>query len=273
MPPLRHELKETLRDAGLDLGFDAVGFTRLDLLPDHTERLRAWVRSGRVAHLGYLAHTLRSRGAPAGYQGYAWCRSVLVATHAYREAESCPPADLLVPSGADGPHPAPISRHARGLDYHAWFGTRLAALQVRLELILGRPTRSHAFCDTSALPEKRLAVAAGLGRQGRHTLLITPRYGSWVTLGGLLLDLDLPPDPATTDACPPGCRRCLDACPTGALDGRGLDARRCLSYWTIAAKGPMPADVAACLSGRVHGCDACQEVCPDNGRSALKARE
>lgn len=261
MPQPRHDLKETLREAALELGFDAVGFTRLDLLPDHTELLRGWVRSGKVANLGYLAHTLRSRGRPAGYEGYAWCRSVLVAAHAYREPEPRPPADTA--------HPAPISRHARGLDYHAWFGARLGALQVRLELLLGRPARSHAFCDTSALPEKRLAVAAGLGRQGRNTLLITPRWGSWVTLGGLLLDVDLPPDPASVDACPPGCRRCVEACPTGALDGASLDVRRCLSYWTIAAKTPPPAEIAAKLDGRVHGCDACQEVCPDNGRSAL----
>jgi epoxyqueuosine reductase len=263
MPPPRHELKETLRELALDLGFNAVGFTRLDLLPDHTERLRAWVRSGRVAHLGYLAHTLRSRGRPAGYEGYAWCRSVLVATHAYREPERRPPADE--------PHPAARSRHARGVDYHAWFGARLASLQVHLELLLGRPTRSHAFCDTSALPEKRLAVAAGLGRQGRHTLLLTPRHGSWVTLGGLLLELDLPPDAASTDACPPGCRRCVDACPTGALDGECLDARRCLSYWTTSAREPAPCEIAAKLEGRVYGCDACQEACPDDLRSVPQA--
>ncbi len=263
---IRHELKEALRDLALDLGFDAVGFTRLDLLTDHTDRMRSWVRAGKVAHLGYLAHTLRSRGWPAGYEGYAWCRSVLVAAHAYRLPDQRPPADRLTPSGVEGPSPAPISRHARGVDYHAWFDARLASLQVRLELLLGRPTRSHAFCDTSALPEKRLAVAAGLGRQGRHTLLITPRHGSWVTLGGLLLELDLPPDPASTEACPPGCRRCVDACPTAALDGESLDARRCLSYWTTSAKEPLPDEVAAKLEGRVHGCDTCQEACPDNLR-------
>jgi len=260
----RHALKEDLRDLALSLGFDAVGFTRLDLLEDHTERTRDWVRSGAHARLGYLAHTLRSRGFPAAYEGYAWCRSVLVATHAYLQPDTRPPADLLGPSGVEGPHPAPVSRHARGLDYHAWFGARLAALQVHLELRVGRPVRSHAFCDTSALPEKRLAVAAGLGRQGRHTLLITPRHGSWVTLGGLLLDLDLPPDPPSYDRCPPDCRRCVQACPTGALFERGLDARRCLSYWTIAAKEPVPPEIEAKLRGRVYGCDACQEACPEN---------
>ena len=254
MPRPRHDLRESLRDDALGLGFDAVGFTRLDLLDDQTARLKAWVRDGRHATLGYLAHTARSRGNPAGYVGYAWCRSVLVAAHAYRRPDARPPADM--------PQPRVVARYADGLDYHAWMTSRLQALAVRVELLLGRPARVHPFCDTSALPEKRLAAAAGLGHLGRNTLLLTPRWGSWVVLGGLLLDVDLPPDPASRAVCPPGCRRCVDACPTAALDGGGLDARRCLSFWTTGTTRPAPPDIAARLEGRRFGCDTCQEVCP-----------
>ncbi len=254
MPLPRHDLKEALRDEGRSLGFDAVGFTRLDLLEDHTARLKAWVRGGRHATLGYLAHTARSRGNPADYAGYAWVRSVLVAVHAYRAPETRPPAAL--------PCPRPVARYAEGPDYHAWMLERLRCLAVRAEVRAQRPLRSHAFCDTTALPEKRLAAAAGLGHLGRNSLLLTPRWGSWVVLGGLLLDLELPPDAASSAACPPGCRRCVEACPTAALDEHGLDARRCLSFWTTGTTRPAPPEVAARLNGRRFGCDACQEACP-----------
>jgi epoxyqueuosine reductase len=256
---MRH-IKELVREEAFRLGFDLFGVTRLDLLPDTTDRWKQYIRDGRHGRMGYIAHTYKQRAVPG--PRFSWCRSVVMVGAAYRR-----PAHELAKVGAP-PRPDPaalyVARYARGLDYHGWMTRRLDALSHALEARHGAPVRTWSFCDTAGLPEKPLAWLAGLGRLGRSTLLITPRYGSWIVLGGLLLGIELPADAPSPSRCPAGCARCLEACPTGALDARGVDATRCLAYWTTDAHRPTPEEIAPAVEDRLYGCDRCQDACPAN---------
>jgi epoxyqueuosine reductase len=163
----------------------------------------------------------------------------------------------------------PVARYARGDDYHDVMVDRLRALHAWLNAQVGREIHGKAYVDTGPILERDLARRAGLGWFGKNTMLINPERGSFFFLGALLVDLALQPDaPFEHDRCGT-CTRCLDACPTGAFVGpRELDARRCISYLTIEAKGAIPEELRAGVGDRLYGCDVCQEVCPWNLRFA-----
>ena len=188
-------------------------------------------------------------------------RSVVVAGFVYGE----PAAQ---PSDVQGK----VARYARGGDYHRLLWDRLAELLGWL--VAERPgTTGRAVSDTAPLLERDFARLAGLGWIGKNTMLIGRSLGSFTVLGALLVDVELTPDvPFEADHCGT-CTRCLVACPTDAFDGPyRLDARRCISYWTIEHRGPMPDEAAEMLDGWAFGCDVCQDVCPWN-RKAPHGRE
>ncbi len=156
-----------------------------------------------------------------------------------------------------------VARYARGVDYHDFMKKRLELLADRVkEAFPSCETRSYV--DTGPVLERELAERAGLGAMGKNTMLLNETSGSWMLLGELFLSLDLEPDIAVADLCG-SCTQCLEACPTGALPAPyRLDANRCISYWTIEHRGPLPRDVRRQMNGWVFGCDLCQEACPWN---------
>lgn len=247
-------LKNRIKQKASELGFDLVGICRPDYSPEDHDRLQRWLDKNYHAKMDYMGRTPRQRSDPGLF--FENARSVIsVGINYYNEPAYLP----------DRPY---ISLYARGRPYQDVVKGKLKTL---LEFIRNiRPeTRGKIAVDTSPTFDKLWAEKAGLGWRGKNTLLINRKIGSFVFLGELFLNLDLEPDPPETDHCA-DCRKCLDACPTGALvEPRVLDANLCISYLTIEAEGPL--ENPALIGNNLFGCDICQLACPYN-KGALPAR-
>ncbi|HEX2486041.1 MAG TPA: tRNA epoxyqueuosine(34) reductase QueG, partial [Myxococcota bacterium] len=160
------------------------------------------------------------------------------------------------PGGEPGPGEGRLARYT--------WSDRYAELRGKLEELGRRLGGNHrVLVDENQHVDREAAARSGVGFYGKNTLLITRRHGSWVVLGTLVTDAALEPTPPLDAGCG-SCTRCIDACPTGALDEPGvLDATRCLSYWTQAPE-PIPEEYRKPLGDMVYGCDICQDVCPWN---------
>jgi epoxyqueuosine reductase len=249
-------------------GFDCVGVTRPDAVPETKARLDRFLADGAHGDMVWLATTAERRASPL----VLWpdVRSVIMLGMNYGPDED-PLAVLRERTRAA------ISVYAKGDDYHDLIKSRLKDLARWLIAQAGGDVK--VFVDTAAVMEKPLASSAGLGWQGKHTNMGSRQFGSWLFLGSSFTTLDLPPDVAPDDSCG-SCRACLDACPTAAFpEPYRLDARRCISYLTIEHKGPIARDLRPLMGNRIYGCDDCLAVCPWNkfavaGREAkLVARE
>jgi epoxyqueuosine reductase len=171
---------------------------------------------------------------------------------------------------SDSPSTEPrgrVAMYAWGEDYHLVLRERLSALVARMREEIGGAFEAQLCVDTSAIIERELAAAAGIGWIGKNTLVLHPTLGSFFFLGEIITDLALAPDAPLPDHCGT-CTRCLDACPTAAFPQPcAMDARRCISYLTIEHRGEIAPDLAEKAGDWVFGCDICQDVCPYNHRA------
>ena len=241
--------------AARQYGFDIVGVTRPDSIPQAAERLRHFLAEGAHGDMDWMETTAARRGAPRAL--WPQVRSVIMLGLNYGHGAGSDPLAILKRRERGA-----ISVYAQADDYHDVIKPRLKALARWLIAQAGGDAK--VFVDTAAVMEKPLAATAGLGWQGKHTNLVSRQFGSWLFLGAIFTTLDLPPDAAEIDHCGT-CRACLDVCPTAAFPAPyRLDARRCISYLTIEHKGPIPRDLRASIGNRIFGCDDCLAVCPWN---------
>ena len=246
---------------GAELGFQAVGIADVDLSAAGG-RLAEWLGMGWHGEMDYMARHAALRSQPAdlvpGTVRVLSCRMDYL-------ADIPGPVERELQEFSQ----AYIARYARGRDYHKVMRGRLQKLCERIESEVG-PFGHRAFADSAPVMEVELAVRAGIGWRGKHTLLLD-RQGSWFFLGEIYCDLDLETDAPVANHCGT-CRKCIDICPTQAITAPyQLDARRCISYLTIELKGPIPQELRPLIGNRVYGCDDCQLVCPWNGFAKTSA--
>ena len=259
------ELRDAIAAKALELGFDAVGFAPAQLSPEarqlRMERMAEFLERGFQGDMGWLVDRTEQRVDPATL----WPEARTVVSVALNYGPTSDPRDVLSEHERGA-----VSVYAQGRDYHDVMKSRLKQL--------GRfiwDTYHHSlkvFVDTAPLMEKLAAQQAGHGWQGKHTNLVSRRFGSWLFLGELLLSIELPADEPETNHCGQ-CRACLDACPTNAFPTPyKLDARRCISYLTIEHQGPIDREFRTALGNRIYGCDDCLAACPWN-KFARESRE
>ncbi|MCL4860738.1 MAG: DUF1730 domain-containing protein [Caldilineaceae bacterium] len=288
-------LSQAIKVEARRLGFDHCRITPVAEAP-HAGFFSAWLAHGRAGEMAYLTHHVEKRRDPArlAEPGAPAFRSLIVlGVNHFQFA--------LPPAAQADPSRGLIASYAWGDDYHEIIRPQLYALDGYIRRQTGRTTQGKCLVDTGPVLERDWAQAAGIGFTGKNCCTIHPADGSWLLLATLLvpelLVADPPPRPVQAPELPPDavarglvpsesvgswqleangesalatcgrCTRCLDACPTHAFVGPfHLDPQRCISYWTIEAKGPIPRMLRPHFGNRIFGCDICQEVCPWNQR-------
>ncbi|HAS8551950.1 tRNA epoxyqueuosine(34) reductase QueG [Vibrio vulnificus] len=248
------QLAQQIKQWGKELGFEKVGICDIDLT-EHEALLQKWLDAGYHGSMDWMARHGMMRARPAELlPGTVRVISVRM--------NYLPPQAQFATDLAD-PTQGYISRYALGRDYHKLVRKQLSALAKKIEAEVGQ-FGYRPFVDSAPILERPLAQKAGLGWTGKHSLILDKDAGSWFFLGELLVDLPLPVDQASEEACGK-CQACITSCPTQAIvDNKVVDARRCISYLTIEHDGIISPEFRKAIGNRIYGCDDCQLVCPWN---------
>ncbi len=249
-----------IQEKAILLGFDDVGITSAEIHPEDRQALTRWLAEKKHADLSYMENKLRLD--PKEY--FPGAKSAILFVTYYKQEKLPFQKDLGL-----------IASYARGRDYHNIHRKRLKKMIQWLEDTAQQKNIAKGFSDASPVMEKALAVQAGLGFFGKNTLLIHRKFGTFILLSGILTTLDLKPSSLQLRQPRCGsCTRCLDACPTQAIEAPyRLNAARCLSYHLIESKKAIPSEIREKNPGYIFGCDVCQDVCPHNSRKPLSLHE
>lgn len=237
-------LRERLRQEASAIGLDAFGVAPIDA-DVRADYFKKWIAEGMHGDMDWLAKNPERRTQVT--QVLPEARSVIVVGLNYYQ-----------------PHPLAdyrIAKYALGADYHTVLLKKLKKLCTVMRTYGGA---QKPYVDTGPVLEKPMAAEAGLGWQGKSTILLQKGFGTWLFLGVIITTLELEPSQKEPNRCG-SCTRCIDACPTAAIIAPyKLDARKCLAYLTIEHDGPIPIEYRKPMGDRVFGCDDCLDVCPWN---------
>lgn len=257
------DLVEKIKCWGKELGFSQLGITDIDLSA-HEQALEQWLANGYHGNMDYMAKHGLMRARPAELEpGTVRVISVRL---------DYLPTEAKCATTLKAKDHAYISRYALGRDYHKLMRKRLQQLGKKITVYC-QDFNFRPFVDSAPILERPLAEKAGLGWIGKHSLLLNKEAGSWFFLGELLIDIPLPLTTAENEApvnhCG-SCVACIKICPTKAIvEPYVVDARRCISYFTIESPDPIPIELRPLMGNRIYGCDDCQLICPWNKYAKL----
>lgn len=248
----KRDYSHRIKARALELGFSAVGISRAEELSDAAKKLEQWLANGMHGEMHYMEEHFEKRINPTVLMPGA--KSVVSVLANYFPPDSSRSVN----------HHGKISIYAKGKDYHLVIKSKLQMLFSFICELIGN-VNGRAFVDSAPTMDKVLAQRSGLGWIGKHTNLISRRFGSFFFIGNLLLDCELDYDPPYVQNYCGRCTACIDCCPTQAITPDGqVDARKCISYLTIELKRNFTDEEKSMLGEWLFGCDICQEVCPWN---------
>ena len=242
------------------MGFDACGVSCATLLEEESVHVEQWLECDCEGEMGYLTRNKEKRYDPRLLA--EGTKSIVTVLYNYYPKQSI---------GGSGQFK--IAKYAYGADYHDVLKRKMRQLLERIEAQTGKLEGTRVFVDSAPVLDRAWAVRCGLGFIGKNTTLIHPKKGSFFFIGHLFLPLELKETGTPlTNRCG-RCTKCIEACPTGALEAPfHIDARKCISYLTIEYKGNFAGMDPKTFKGWMYGCDICQDVCPYN-RFALPNME
>ena len=257
MKKAEDDLKQSIRQLGIDSGFDIVRFTTADAFARDEAAALQRIRDGHMDGFSWYTEE-RVRRANRPKELLEGAKSVISLALSYNTGEPHPP---------DGTPRGKIARYAWGDDYHDVIKKRLRDFAAKLPEITGRPVKTRIFVDDGPMNDRAAAARAGIGWFGKNTNILTQSHGSWVFLAQVITDIPLEPDTSLKKTCGQ-CSLCIPACPTGAIVAPYvIDNKRCISYLTIELRGAIPRELRPLIGDWVFGCDICQDVCPVNRKA------
>ena len=252
------DVKSTVTDYALELGFDLVRVTSSDEFAEDREAALERLDSGLMDGLPWYSQARVLKGTDP-QQLLPGARSIISLGLNYYRSD-VPAPNNNAPSGK-------VARYAWGRDYHRVMKKRMRTYVEGLQARLGTDLAARWYVDDGPMLDRAAARRAGLGWFGKNGNILTSSHGSWVFLGQVITDLELEADQPLKKSCG-SCVTCIDACPTGAIVAHYVvDNARCISYLTIENRGPIPLELRPQVGDWVFGCDICQDVCPVNRKA------
>jgi len=230
--------------------FYACGISQAGHLSEHEKRVEDWLEQGMQGEMSYLERNKEKRYDPTKLVEGA--KSIITVLQSYFPKELLPRNNNF--------H---LSKYAYGKDYHVVMKDKLHLLLQKIEEQTGK-TKSRVFVDSAPVLDRAWAHESGLGFIGKNTMLINRKGGSFHFIGHIICDLELDYDETDYKNYCGSCTKCIDACPTQAIEAFRIDARKCISFLTIENRGEIPPQFQDHFNNWIFGCDICQDVCPWN---------
>jgi epoxyqueuosine reductase len=251
---MHKNLSQLIKAKAHTLGFDLCGIAAAKKLHSAETALIKWCNEGMHDKMNYLVRDTNKLTNPQIL--YPVAKSVIVTGLNYFTRNRQKNAEAPV-----------ISMYALGKDYHDIVTKKLNELLAYIKSVVPY-AEGKTYCDNAPVMEKSWAVEAGIGWQGKHSIIINENIGSFFFIGTLLLNIELDYDkPALGEKCG-NCNACINSCPTRAINSdKTIDARKCIANLTVESKGELPEHIISLMGRRVYGCDICQEVCPWNEKA------